>query len=57
LPDPRRVITRFFAPGEENRIRDMIERLCCIPRVEIETIVEWLRRGFEPMHPDLDDVS
>ena len=46
LPDPRRVITRFFVPGEENRIRGIIERLCCIPRVEVETIVERLRRGF-----------
>ena len=55
LPDPRRVITRFFAPGEENRIRDIIERLCGIPRVEVETIVERLRRSFQPMHPDIDD--
>ena len=31
LPDSRRVITRFFGPGEENRIRDIIKRLLAIP--------------------------
>lgn len=56
LPDARRVITRFFAPGEENRIRDIIERLCSIPRVEAESILERLQCSFQPMHPDIDVV-
>ncbi len=56
LPDPRRVITRFFVPGEENRIRDIIERLCRIRCVEVETIVERLQRNFQPLHPDIEDV-
>ena len=54
--DPSRVITRFFVPGEENRIRDIIERLCRIPCVEVETIVERLQRNFQPLHPDIEDV-
>jgi predicted GH43/DUF377 family glycosyl hydrolase len=55
-PDPRRVITRFFAPGEEKRIRDIIERLCRIPHVEVESILERLQRSFQSVHPDIDDV-
>jgi predicted GH43/DUF377 family glycosyl hydrolase len=55
-PDPRRVITRFFAPGEENRIRDIVERLCRIPHVEVESILKRLQSSFQPVHPDIDDV-
>lgn len=35
LPDPRRVITRFFAPGEVNRIKDTIERLLAFPEANV----------------------
>jgi predicted GH43/DUF377 family glycosyl hydrolase len=55
-PDPRRVITRFFAPGEENRVRDIVERLCRIPHVEVESILERLQSSFQPVHRDIDDV-
>ena len=33
-PDSSRVITRFFGPGEENRIRDIIGRLLAIPEAD-----------------------
>ena len=56
LPDPRRVITRFFGPGEENRIRDIIKRLLAIPEAEVETLLASVESNFRPMHPDIDDV-
>ena len=56
LPDARRVITRFFRPGEENRIRDIIGRLLAIPEAKVETLLAGLRNNFGPMHPDIDDV-
>lgn len=56
LPDPSRVITRFFAPGEENRIRDIIERLLAIPEAKVEILLASLGSNFRPMHPDIDDV-
>jgi predicted GH43/DUF377 family glycosyl hydrolase len=56
LPDARRVITRFFRPGEENRIRDIIGRLLAIPEARVETLLAGLRNNFGPMHPDIDDV-
>ena len=56
LPDPRRVITRFFGPGEENRIRDIIERLLAFPEAKVESLLASLESNFRPMHPDIDDV-
>src|SRR5258705_11052428 len=56
LPDPRRVITRFFRPGEENRITDIIERLVAIPEAEVDTLLANLESNFRSMHPDIDDI-
>lgn len=56
LPDPRRVITRFFGPGETNRIRDIIDRLLAIPEAKVESILTNLEQHFRPLHPDIDDV-
>ncbi len=56
LPDPRRVITRFFAPGEENRIRDIIKRLLAIPEAKIESLLTSLESNFRLTHPNIDDV-
>ena len=56
MPDPSRVITRFFGPGDENRIRDIIKRLSAIADVEIESLLSSIKRNFEPLHPDIDDV-
>jgi hypothetical protein len=51
MPDPRRVITRSFVPGEANRIRDIIERLCSFSAGDVETMLarpaqQW--KGIAP---------
>jgi predicted GH43/DUF377 family glycosyl hydrolase len=56
LPDPRRVITRLFVPGEENRVRDIINRLLAIPEGEIDSLFSSVERSFRPIHPDIDRV-
>src|SRR5436190_9301119 len=56
LPDPKRVITRLFVPGEENRIRDIIRRLTAIPEAEAEALLADLESSFRPVHPHIDDV-
>src|SRR5438874_1992843 len=56
LPDPRRVITRFFTPGEENRIKDIVERLLAFPEAKVDEILSTLESNYRPMHPDIDDV-
>src|SRR5262245_15443204 len=56
LPDPKRVITRLFLPGEENRIRDIIARLLAIPGAEVEPILANLESSFRPVHPHIEEV-
>jgi predicted GH43/DUF377 family glycosyl hydrolase len=56
LPDPRRVITRFFDPGEVNRVRDIVGRLLAIPEADVATLLADLGRDFRARHPDIDDV-
>src|SRR5438105_77962 len=56
LPDPRRVIARFFAPGEENRIKDIVDRLLAFPEAKVDELLTTLESNFRPMHPDIDEV-
>ena len=56
VPNPRRVITRLFVPGEESRIRGIVERLCSLSMAEVETMLDQVERSFQPLHPDIDDV-
>jgi hypothetical protein len=56
VPDPTRVITRLFLPGEENRIRGIIKRLCSIPPSAVEKTLARLEGSFQPLHPDIDEV-
>lgn len=56
VPDPRRVITRLFVPGEDSRIRGIVERLCALSTVEVETMLDQVERSFQPLHPDIDNV-
>ena len=56
VPDPRRVITRLFMPGEDNRIRSIVERLCTLSTADVEAMLDQVERSFQPLHPDIDDV-
>ena len=55
-PDPRRVITRFFGPRDENRVRGIIDRALAIPEPELETLAEDLARSFGRAHGDIGAV-
>src|SRR5580765_5241295 len=56
LPDASRVITRFFGLGEENRVRDVINRILATPEPTITALVAQLERDFGPIHPNIGDV-
>lgn len=56
LPDSRRVITRFFGPGEENRIRDIINRILAIPEDQVASLLASVEGNYRRMHADIDDV-
>jgi len=52
-PDPARVIPRFFGPGDEKRLRGIIERIRALDRSEVSALVKGLGRSFHKKHPDL----
>jgi hypothetical protein len=52
-PDPTRVIPRFFGPGDEKRLRGIIERIRALDRSEVSELVSSPRRSFRKKHPDL----
>ncbi len=56
-PDPTRVIPRFFGPGDEKRLRGIIERIRALDRSEVSELVRGLRRGFQKKHPDLAMIA
>jgi len=56
LPDPSRVITRYFGLGDENRVRDVVGRILAVPETKVATLVANLERDFRPIHADIDDV-
>jgi predicted GH43/DUF377 family glycosyl hydrolase len=56
LPDASRVITRYFGPGEVNRIRDIVGRILPVPETTVAALVADLGRDFLPIHPDMDAV-
>ena len=55
-PDPSRVITRLFSPGDTNRIREIITRILAFPETEVVTLLDELKRCFSSKHPDLLEV-
>ena len=56
LPDASRVITRYFGPGEVNRIRDVVGRILAVPEATVAALVANLERDFRPIHPDIESV-
>jgi predicted GH43/DUF377 family glycosyl hydrolase len=56
-PDPTRVIPRFFGPGDEKRLRGIIERIRGLDRAEVAELVKGLRQSFQKKHPDLAMIA
>jgi predicted GH43/DUF377 family glycosyl hydrolase len=55
-PDPNRVITRLFWPGDTQRVRNIIDRSLSFSEAEIEAQVSELARSFRTKHPDLLEI-
>jgi predicted GH43/DUF377 family glycosyl hydrolase len=55
-PDPHRVITRFFCPGDSKRAKDIVARVLALPEEAIEGTLAELVPSFRLQHPDLLDV-
>jgi predicted GH43/DUF377 family glycosyl hydrolase len=55
-PDSSRVITRFFAAGEEKRIRDILGRILAIPEETVASLLTTLEQAFRLAHTDIDAI-
>ena len=55
-PDPHRVITRFFCPGDMNRAREIIARVLAASEPEVETQLAELERFFRAKHQNLFEI-
>ncbi len=55
-PDASRVIPRFFAVGEEQRIRAILGRILAMPEEIIATLLSKLEDNFRPIHANIDDI-
>jgi len=56
-PDPRRVIPRFFGPGDEKRLRGIIKRIRALDRSAVSKLLSSLQRSFQKKHPDLAAIA
>ncbi len=52
-PDPHRVISRLFCPGDIKRSRDIFARVGVFPEDEVERLLAGLERDFRSQHADL----
>jgi len=55
-PDPGRVITKFFCPGDDARIRGVIGRIMGISDEMITRLSRHLERDFRQRHPDIETI-
>src|SRR5262249_37560758 len=55
-PDPGRVITRFFGTGNDNRARDIVQRVLAFSDREVDALLTTLERDFSPKHQQLIEV-
>jgi predicted GH43/DUF377 family glycosyl hydrolase len=55
-PDPNRVISRLFRPGDVDRVRRIVERVQAFPEDEVERLLAGLERDFRRQHADLRRV-
>ena len=49
-PDPSRVIVRRFVPGDEGRVRSIIDRIMGLSEREVDELTDQLRDSFQGRH-------
>ncbi len=54
--DDRRVITRFFTPGTESRIRAVLNRVMALPEETVVDLLQEVERDFGGRHPDIESI-
>lgn len=49
-PDCRRIIAKFFLPGDERRVHALIRRILALPEQEVEAVLEQVMSEFSHRH-------
>jgi predicted GH43/DUF377 family glycosyl hydrolase len=55
-PNPARVISRFFSPGDERRIRSIIDRVLALDEEDVAFVLSNVREHFSHKHPEFKDL-
>jgi hypothetical protein len=55
-PDPSRVIARKFLPGDEDRIRSLIERVLRLSDAQVEHMLAQLEQRFASRHRNVAEI-
>ncbi len=56
LPDPRRIITRFFHFGDEERIQRTLSRLLALDDAESHAILTQVLKDYASRHRNIANV-
>lgn len=55
-PDPRRVISRFFVPGDQERAQILIKKILALPENEVELVFNQVLRNFSRRHRNVTKI-
>lgn len=55
-PNPERVITRFFIPGDHDRARTLVKKILALPEKEIELLFSQVLRTFSQRHRNITKI-
>jgi predicted GH43/DUF377 family glycosyl hydrolase len=55
-PDPRRVIARFFVPGDHERSRSLVRKILALPEREVELLFNQVLRNFSRRHRNVTKI-
>ena len=53
MPDPKRVITRIFVPGQEDRTQAIIRRILSLPDNTCRQLFNDVLRNFSKRHRNI----
>ena len=56
-PDPARVIARRFVPGDEGRVRRILDRIMAIPDDEVTVFLDRLHASLANRHSNVLDAA
>jgi predicted GH43/DUF377 family glycosyl hydrolase len=56
VPDPKRVITRFFMPGREDRAQSIIQRIVSLPDDSCRQLFNDVLRNFSKRHRNISII-